>query len=273
MNAMAGAGEQQNLWRQHLGVLAEGFRQSSAGTKERAVAERDRLRAEGVRLTKAGYDDLAEATFKMANQIDGVIRAGEKRMPRPEGFGPTPETAYKAKKTARYDPIRKMVRLGHLALHHERAADKIAAIYEAVTRSLFAKSGGFAGGARGMAGPAGLRLSEREFDTWFHVYRPWAEWMKRGAFWVCDGCGYCHHDGRPPRRDGVVKCASCGEAGTVRRYRASLKLVIDVAIDGVSVKTARAKRGKGYPRALILLRCGLEAFDRLWTQRRDSALE
>lgn len=147
-------------------------------------------------------------------------------------FGPTPEATLRP---GRDNSILALVKAGHLDKGQQNAAEQIAEVVEAVTRSLHARGGTdlrSTGGAK-LGDFLPVRLSE-----WYsYRYLPWI-----GAM----------YDNLPPDmgRSGVVEGAE---------YQ-HLKLVLMVVVDGISLLPAARAHGMGWRRAMRLLSNGLALY-------------
>ena len=137
----------------------------------------------------------------------------------------TPETLIKLQPVS--DGMARLFKHEHITSDQLRAARNISTIYEALVRGLMASVSRFEGGGGRKTTFGGLTLPEYLADAHAAVYLPWTRFVER------------HKNGNLP-------------------------LVIDIAVDGLSMDAARRRRKLGWKKALGQLTLGLDDFGQRW---------
>ena len=205
-----------------LQVFRVGFDMRMLDARQQAEALRDRYFAEVVRLKVRMVLIRARAKrcIERAEKIGTVLEANRDRNLIRARHGGTPEALAKPRSK---DPITMLVEKGKLDTGQERAAREIATIYQAVTAALMAKIGGWKGSKGSGRGFAEDRMSEEIAILHHDRYIPWTRALAK--------------------QDDI-----------------SLPLVIDVAVDGVSVNRACRRRRVGYARGVGLIGAALALY-------------
>ncbi len=218
-----------------LEVLDEAFRMRMPEARERAERLRDSYLQMAVNLDR--QRDLMKARagrhLGRAEKIGKILENNRNRNLIRARHDATPEILVKPR--AR-DPITMLVEKGKLDTAQERAAREIARIYQAVVAALMPKIASLEIGKGPGRGSVEDRMPE-EIAIWHHDrYLPWVRALAK--------------------KDDI-----------------SLPLLIDVAVDGVSVNAACRHRRVGYARGVILIGAALTLYDeyRGWFHREAGA--
>jgi len=196
-----------------------------------ALNDAAHLRDNYLRAVRSGGPEAERASQRATKLNDLINQYADKENPhRQQFFGPTAEMVVRP---GRYDPVEKLVENGVLAEDHKRSARSLARLFEAVTSAVAARCSNLNPDRLGGSGHFdGLRVSESVLDRYHHIYKPWADEMHRSQ-------------------------------------DQHLPLVIDICIDGASVKAARLRHRMGREKAITRLKSGLELYGVRWLSYRD----
>jgi hypothetical protein len=207
-----------------LDVLRQAFNMRMPEARENGERLRDRHHLAAINLEKQAelIKAKAERHLSYAEKVGKILEANKNRNLIRARHGATPEVLVKPR--AR-DPIAMLVEKGRLDGGQERAAREIARIYQAIVVALMPKITSLeAGGGPGRGSPAD-RMPEK-IAMWHHDrYLPWTRAL-------------------------------------ANKDDTSLPLIIDVAVDGLSVNTACRYRRVGYVRGVRLIAQALSLYDK-----------
>jgi hypothetical protein len=242
-----------------LHLCEQAFRLHHPDARAMATRLRDRHRNLAETLAARGADSRADVHGRMAAALDGVLRQNRRKtLYRDDRLAdPAP---HRAPKPWQEDPVERLFADERIDAGEKAAAERIAAIYRGLwtvrlTTSLETAGMGSAGGG---AGYGIERMPERLARWYLDSYRPWVRWMAAGQVAWCGGCWKVY----PPVLNDCPLCSVKGSRKRLSRAPANLPLVLDVAVDGMSLKTARERHGVSWNKALMLLKGGLRAYAR-----------